>query len=124
MFVKNLLFVSISAFLSIVLSLSLNKYTSVTAQNWTFGLAFLLVFSFILNLIYAFQAGSENFTQLLIVAIVIKLLVALTLIVVYSFINKGDFFNFSIHFILHYILFTVFEIRYLLLIIKKHPFHA
>ena len=124
MFIKNLIAVFIPALLACLFSISLNTFTSIHSINWYLSLAALFVFSFILNLIYASQAGSENFTQLLIVAIVIKLLLALTAIVLYSFIDKAGFFNFSIHFILHYILFTVFEIRYLLYLIKKNPIHA
>lgn len=124
MFVKNLMAVLIPALLVCLLSLSLNTYTSIHSLNWYLGLGALLLFSFILNLIYASQAGSENFTQLLIVAIVIKLLLALSAIVWYSFIDKAGFFNFSIHFILMYVLFTIFEIRYVLYLLKKNQIHA
>jgi len=123
-FVKNLMAVLIPALLVCLLSLSLNTYTSIHSLNWYLGLSALLLFSFILNLIYASQAGSENFTQLLIVAIVIKLLLALSAIVWYSFIDKAGFFNFSIHFILMYVLFTIFEIRYVLYLLKKNQIHA
>jgi hypothetical protein len=123
-FFKNLMAVFIPAFLVSFLSLSLNTYTSIFSVNWYIGLSALFLFSFILNLIYASQAGSENFTQLLIVAIVIKLLLALSAIVWYSFIDKAGFFNFSIHFILMYVLFTIFEIRYVLYLLKKNPIHA
>ncbi len=115
--------VFIPGVLSVLLSLILNRFSPIMAENWMYGLLFLFVLCLALNLIYAFKAGAENFTELLIVAIVIKLLLALILIVVYSFIDKTGFFNFSLHFILHYILFTIFEIRYLLYLIKKNAIH-
>jgi hypothetical protein len=87
------------------------------SKHWHFGLAYFMLLTFILNLIYARQAGSENFTQLMITAIVIKFLMALVIILIYSF-QKKDFFAFAIHFIMQYILFTIFEIRYLLQLIK------
>lgn len=124
MFVKNLMAVLTPALLVCLFSISLNTYTSIHSVNWHLGLSALFLFSFILNLIYASQADSENFTQLLIVAIVIKLLLALSAIVWYSFINKAGFFNFSIHFILTYVLFTIFEIRYVLYLLKKNSIHA
>lgn len=123
MFLKNVFSVFIPATLSVLLSLILNRFSPIKSDNWFYSLLFLFVLSFILNLIYAFKAGAENFTEILIVAIVIKLLVALIVIVVYSFLDKPGFFNFSLQFILHYILFTIFEIRYLLYLIKKNTIH-
>lgn len=120
MFLRNLLALVYASILSISLSLLLNKYSAFVSVNWLYGLLFLIVFCFALNLVYAYNAGSKTYTELLITSIVIKLLVALIVIVVYSFINASDFFNFSIHFILHYVLFTIFEIRYLLFIIKSN----
>jgi hypothetical protein len=120
MFLRNLLALVYASILSISLSLLLNKYSAFVSVNWLYGLLFLIAFCFALNLVYAYNAGSKTYTELLITSIVIKLLVALIVIVVYSFINASDFFNFSIHFILHYVLFTIFEIRYLLFIIKSN----
>jgi hypothetical protein len=79
-----------------------------------------MILSFVFNLIYAYKAGSKDFTELLLVTIVIKLVLALIFVLVYSFIDKPGFRNFSIQFVAQYILFTVFEIRYLLHIIKTH----
>jgi len=121
LFLRNLVAIAFPAAFSILLSFLLNHFSPLIATNWPYGLIFLIALSFILNLIYAYQAGSVDFTQLLIVAIVIKLLLSLVGIVVYSFLDKPGFFNFSIQFILHYVLFTIFEIRYLLHIIKTHP---
>jgi hypothetical protein len=119
MLIRNLSALIIPGILSLILSLLLNDYSSLISANWYFGILFLLLLCFILNLIYAHRSDSKTFTELLLAALVIKLLLALIAIILYSFFDKPGFFNFSIHFILHYILFTIFEIRYLLFIIKK-----
>jgi hypothetical protein len=121
MFLRNLLALVFALVLAVSLSLILNNCTALVSKNWPYGLLFLTVLCFSLNLVYARRASSDTFTQLLIGSVVIKLLAGLTFIVVYSLIYKSDFFNFSVHFIGHYILFTIFEIRYLLFLIKKQP---
>jgi hypothetical protein len=45
-------------------------------------------------------------------------LMALVVILIFSF-SKKDFFSFALHFISHYIVFTIFEIRYILLLLKN-----
>jgi hypothetical protein len=119
MFLRNLAALFFPVLLAIPVSLVLNSFTPIASKNWDYGIIFLTVLCFILNCVYAYHSLSETFTQLLIVCLVIKLLAGLTVILTYSFIDPPDFFNFSIHFIIQYILFTIFEIRYLLFLIKK-----
>ena len=121
MIFRNILSVIISAVLASGFSFVLNSFTIFTAQYWYLGVIFFTVICFILNLVSSFRSAGDNFTQLLMAGIVIKLLLALVCIVIYMLWDKAGFFNFSIHYILHYILFTVFEIRYLLYIIKQKP---
>lgn len=120
MFLKNLLAVIVPSALAIVLSLTLNYYNILVSPNWYYGVFILCGFCLIMNSVYAYHAGSESFTQLLIGGIVIKLLFAMVVILIYSFFDKQSFFNFSLQFIMQYILFTIFEIRYLLYIIKTN----
>jgi hypothetical protein len=120
-FLRNFYALAIPFILSMAVSLLLNSYSKISAEKWLYSLAFFTVIGLIFNIIYAQKAGTKIFTQLLLVAIVIKLLLGLTAVIVYSFIDKTGFFSFSIQFILHYILFTIFEIRYLLFLIKIHP---
>jgi len=112
------------ALLALIFSFGINHYTKLSSVNWHLSAFFFTVFGVILNLIYFIKFKSQDFTQLLLVAIVLKLLIALVAIVAYSFYNKPDFLNFSLQFILHYILFTTFEIRYLLYLIQKNKNHA
>jgi len=78
-----------------------------------------MVLSFFMNLFFARKRASPDFTQLLLGGIVVKLLLSLVVILVFS-VRKPIFFSFSLHFISHYVLFTIFEIRYLLPLIKKN----
>ena len=124
LFIRNILASGIPALLALLLSFVLNYFNLLINANSNSALICLTLLAFVLNLVYAGRAGKENFTQLLIVVIVIKLLLALSCIVVYSLADKPGFFNFSIRFIFYYILFTIFEIRYLLYIIKTHPLRS
>jgi len=121
LFLRNLLAVILPAAMGTILSLILNNHSPLVSGTWFYSLLFLILLSLILNLVYAFHAGSKTFTELLIATIVIKFLLTLIAIVIYSFIDKPGFFNFSLHMVMHYILFTIFEIRYLLYILKTHP---
>ncbi len=106
--------------LSVVLSFSLNYYQILPSIHWHYGVWFFGSMTFLFNLIYWRRAKFAEFTQVLLVCIVIKLLLALIAILSYSFIDKAGFFNFAIHFILYYVLFSIFEIRYLLALIKAY----
>lgn len=121
LFLKNLQAIVISFALCSFLSFLLNTYSRISSTTWFYGVLFLIITSLILNLIYASKAGTKDFTQLLLGSIVIRLLLSLVVIIIYSFIDKPGFFSFSLQFVMHYILFTIFEIRYLLYILKTHP---
>ena len=124
MLVKNIVASVVPSFLGVLLSLALNRYTVLLTSHWHLSLLYFCVTSFLFNLWYAYQASKTTFVQAMLVGIVIKLLLALILILIYSIICKQDFFNFSLHFISYYILFTIFEIRYLLHLIKINPLHT
>lgn len=123
MLLKNLLCLIFSIGTSTAVSFLLNTSSTFFTSLWYMGILILLPFSFGLNLFFGFRSKDENFSQLLLGGIVIKMLVALISIVLYSLIDRPRFFAFSIHFIAQYILFTTFEIRYLLYIIKTRQ-HA
>jgi hypothetical protein len=117
---RNLVSLVLSTFLSGLASAALNFFTPLVSNYWYLSPMIFIVFCFILNLVYARRAGSKDFTQLLFACIVIKLLFALIVVVIFWLIDKKGFFSFSIHFILHYVLFTIFEIRYILFLIKNN----
>ena len=81
-------------------------------------LFYALVF-LILNVVYNLKRNEGEFTQLLLATIIVKLLLALTLILVYKVIDPSHVFNFAMHFLIHYLVFTVFEMYYILKLIKS-----
>ena len=120
MLFKNLTSIFIPALLAALLSFVLNHYTALQTGRWTFSILFFMILCFGFNLVYAARSRKPEFAQLLLGGIVVKLLLALVVVLTYSFLFKADFFAFAIHFILHYVLFTIFEIRYLLPLIKNN----
>lgn len=76
-----------------------------------------------MNILYAVFAGKSSFTGLMLVGSVLKLLFSLIGIFVYSILFPINFPSFSIQFILAYIIFTFFEIRYLLKLISQQKKH-
>lgn len=119
---QALLSLVLASLISILTTLLLNRYTYVSTQLWPGMLIYFFALGFALKIVYVTRAGKENFAGLLIAAIVIKLLLAMIALLIYSFIIEREaLFSFAIHFIAYYILFTIFEIRYLLQLIKKHP---
>jgi voltage-gated potassium channel Kch len=123
MLLKNLASIFIPAILASALSFLLNTYSTLQTQHWIYSILYFTVVCFGFNLVYTARALKPAFAQLLLGSIVIKLLLALVVIVICSFLLKVDFFPFAIHFILHYVLFTIFEIRYLLPLIKNNTQH-
>lgn len=120
MLLKNIISIIVPGSLAVVISFVLNAYTPLSFYNTGYGLLFFVAVCFILNGVYAFNARSKAFTELLMAGIVIKLLLSLIAIVIYSVVDYNGLRNFAIHFMIYYILFTIFEIRYLLYIIKTH----
>src|SRR5215212_2891940 len=113
MIVTNLISVVVPGVLALLLSWLLNKFSPVVCDDPYIGLIFFTVLCFISNVIYVSQKNKENFTGLLMGGIVVKLLLGLIVIFTYAALNMAGFFNFSIHFILYYVLFTIFEIRFI-----------
>jgi len=121
MLLKNIFYILISAIFSVGCSFVFVGYLSLNNYFWPFSIGYFILLFFIINVFYTFKIESEEFTQLLVGGFIVKLLLALIIILVFS-IRKTDYLSFALHFISHYILFTIFEIRYLLLLIRKYPF--
>jgi hypothetical protein len=112
--------VLIAAAIATIISFVLNSFHALFFANWYLSLAFFSALCIFLNIVYAFQARSKSFTQLLVFSLSLKLLLAFVAVFVYSFISISDFVNFSIHFLLHYLIFTIMEINYLLYLIRNN----
>ncbi len=121
MLIRNLGFIAISALFCGFTSLVLTNCLNFNSDYWHLSIVYFSVLHFGINVFYTLKSNSPDFSGLLFGGVVLKLLLAMIIIVTLSFLIP-DFFNFSVNFILHYIFFTIFEIRYLLpLINKKKP---
>ena len=117
---KSLSAILISTGLSIIYSFLLNTQFQKQSPVWWHSIIFFVVLFVIFNLLYFIKTDVKTFTGILLSTGIIKFLLTSVLALVYSFTLKGGFFIFFLHFIGHYVLFTVFEIRYLLQLIKTH----
>ncbi len=118
---KGFISIIISTALSAIISLSFNLFNLFYSQNWWWSLIFFLVIFISINLLYAYKTDPKSSSDILIGTISVKTLLLLIAIFLYSLVDKKGLFHFSMHFLTHYILFTVFEIRYLLSKIKNEP---
>src|SRR4051812_23894195 len=118
MFLKASLSLLLSLVFSSAVSLLLNLFPRVHNSAWYISLSFFFILSFVLLLIYTLRFRKPEFTQLLLVCTVLKLLFSLIFIVCFSFGDKAAFFRFAIHFIFHFVFFTIFEILYILSLLK------
>jgi predicted membrane protein len=74
--------------------------------------------SIVFNLLYFIRTDAKTYSGILLTCGIAKFLLSSILLLILSFTLKGGFLTFFFHFIGHYVLFTVFEMRYLLQLIK------
>ncbi|MBA2612922.1 MAG: hypothetical protein H0U95_13190 [Bacteroidetes bacterium] len=115
---KSISALLISAGLSCIYSFILNVYFHQESAAWWQSMLFFAILFIIFTLLYFIRTDAKTYTGILLSSGVVKFLLSSILLLVYSFTLKGGFLSFSLHFIGHYVLFTVFEIRYLLQLIK------
>lgn len=120
---KNLGSVLWPAILGLLLSLSLNHFTDVYSAHAAYSLVYFCATCFVFNLVYAARRRQPNFSDLLFGGIVVRLLLALVIVLVYGLLLRSALRNFAAHFVGHYILFTIFEIRFLIWLIRQPPSH-
>jgi hypothetical protein len=112
--------VLLSVVLSVLASMALNYAGMFYSPNWWCSLLLFCVLFIALYFIFNYRTSPRAGTELVIGANFAKLLVLFFSVFIYSLVDKKGLFSFSVHFISHYILFTVFEIRYLLSVIKTN----
>ncbi len=111
---KTLLFVSL---LAIAISQVLNNLNSpkVFAGYWYFSVIFFAGAALLINFIFYKSDGDpRTFVFKIMSTSMLRLLLCMIGIFIYSIFDKAHFLSFAIHFGLHYILFTIFEISYLI----------
>ncbi len=116
---KGLSFILISLGTSCIYSFLLTTLLQVQWHYWWHSLIFFIVLFIVLTLIYSIKTDGKTYAGILLVSSIAKFVLSLVLLVIYWFTLKGGFFAFFLHFIGHYVLFTIFEIRYLLQLIKN-----
>ncbi len=79
----------------------------------------LSIYCLIFNVVYSLYTSKPQFTGLMLVGTILKLLFTLVSVFVYSILKPQEFENFSIHVVLYYVLFTIFEVRFLLQLISS-----
>lgn len=104
--------------ISLTFSLILHYTYIAHNSDWWWSLIFFISLS-ILSLIrfFNFKSAQKN-TEIILSVIIIKTILLFFAVFLYALYDKSHLISFSVHFILHYILFTIFEIRYLLNFIK------
>jgi quinol-cytochrome oxidoreductase complex cytochrome b subunit len=121
MFSKTNKAILISACLSSLISLALNFFpaTIIYSKFWFLSVAFHALTSFILHfLLFRKTADPRDNTFKIMFASMGRLLLCMVALLIYKVCDKQNFTQFALHFMTHYILFTVFEIAYLLKFIK------
>jgi hypothetical protein len=118
---KNNKAILISAFLSSVISIALNLIfpTQLASKFWYLSLAFHAVTTFFLHkLLFNRTADQSDNTIKIMFASMGRLLLCMVALLIYKVCDKSNFTQFAVHFMLHYVLFTAYEIAYLLKFIK------
>jgi len=116
---KGIVTLFLSSITAIGISLLLNTFRLTQNNSWWISICIFAGMFFILHFFYTLSTDGKNYTGMLIATISVKLFILLIIIFIYSYLYPKTMLAFSVHFIAHYILFTVFEIRYLLHIIKN-----
>lgn len=121
MFQKASTIIFLSALLSLVISIGLNfiPVNFTYSKFWYVSLLFHVFISLLLHLLLFRKSGnpSDNTFKIMFFSMG-RLLLCMIGLLIYKICDKENFTQFAVHFMLHYILFTVFEIRYLLKFIK------
>ena len=111
--------IGISALLSAAISLLLNFLDLAISSTWYISIVFHLFISVLLYLLLFRKTGDpRDYTFKIMFASMGRLLVCMISLLIYKVCDKQNFTHFAVHFMIHYILFTVFEIGYLLKFIK------
>ncbi len=112
--------VIIATVISVIISLCLNYFNVCYSKNWWWSLAFFIPLFTGVNLLNAVKTDAQGASDILMGSIWVKMILLFVAVFIYSLVDKKGMFSFSMHFLTHYILFTVIEIRYLLSKTKKN----
>ncbi|MBL7903071.1 MAG: hypothetical protein JNK73_13830 [Bacteroidia bacterium] len=121
MLAKNIVSIALALLFSAFISFSIHFFASGHLEQWFYiplGFAF---FFFIYNFVYTYRSTKEEFTQFLLFSLALKLLLAFFTLLLCAFLFRSSFSGFAFHFVSTYMVFTVFEIRFLNQLIRNKP---
>lgn len=125
MLAKNIISIALALLFSAFISLSIHFFTSRQFVPWFYIPLSFALFFLIYNFIYTYRSTKEEFTQFLLFSLALKLLLAFFTLLLCAFLFRSYFSGFAIHFVSTYMVFTVFEIRFLNQLIRNtsssHP---
>ena len=104
--------------LSYGLSLQQNQYLS-TTHYWIPSLFFLITTLLSNKLLTKGENESKEFVFKTLAMSMARLLVCMIFVFIYSLVNKPEALAFTCHFMIQYVLFTIFEMSFLLKYIKQ-----
>ena len=109
----------IPSLLGLISSWILNYFTFLKSDEWVLGLTFFLGTGIILNVIYILRRRAGDFTQMVFVSLILRLILAFLFTFIQSMQETQVFFNFAIHFLCYFVFYTIFEIRFISVIVNK-----
>lgn len=121
---KTVKIIAISAAISVIVSVGMNylPIEKIYSDVWWFSIIFHLLISVVLNIVLLGKKVSpEDFVNKIMFTSIGRLLVCMIGVFIYSLIDKAHFTGFAIHFMLHYLVFTILEIKSLLNHVKSKP---
>lgn len=112
--------IGISSVLSVVVSLLLNYFSVLQCTTWFVSFGFHLLVSVLLYLLLFRKAEDQrDYTNKIMFSSMGRLLMCMISLLIYKVFDKQSFSHYAAHFLIHYILFTTFEIIFLLKFIKE-----
>jgi hypothetical protein len=120
MSLKTLKPVFIALILSAVCSVLANMFIpGIYSGTWYVSLIFHVLISVLIQLLlFKKSEDQKEYINKIMFSSMGRLLVCMFGLLIYKLIDKANFTQFAVHFMIHYILFTIFEIAYLLKFIK------
>jgi len=112
----------IASGISIVISAGINMLPlpAVISSTWWISILFHVLISLLLNLIMLRKTEeARDMINKIMFTSMGRLLVCMVGVFIYSLIDKPSFFAFAIHFMLHYMVYTVFEITFIVKFIRS-----
>ena len=95
--------------------INLIPFEKVQSAFWYVSVLFFLSTGLLINyILFKKQSDPKDFVFKIMFTSMLRLLLCMIGVFIYSKIDKPHMISFSLHFMLHYILFTIFEITYLL----------